>query len=418
MKITRRQFFLGAAAMASSTLLTGCPTPAAPPTKPGATGAPAAGAPQPTAGAAAGAPAKAGEPITISIIDVGGDLNSTKDIIENFKKKFPDKVKEIKYQTGTAPELPAKVKIQQDAGKLDTNLLLHGQDAGAFLRDQKLLLKIVPDLEKRLPMDKFNQPAKYLLEEGEGFSVPPVVSYGGPLFIYNPNKVKEPPKSVDEFKAWCKANPGKFQYARPANSGPGRSILQGAPFFLKDKDPKDPINGWEKSWAFLKEIGQTVEYYPTRTAQTMKEFGEGIRWMMAGIMEWEMNPRAIGTIPMDSQIFFLPDTTWVIDGHFWSIPKGVSDREREVLYDLIEFMLQPEQQAYTYKAFIGPVVTNTSIDLAPKEIQDVVKKVWRPEYAKWNKEMPNTPTLPTKQLVDAMDKWDREVGADRVKVFN
>ncbi|MHB8992653.1 MAG: twin-arginine translocation signal domain-containing protein, partial [Chloroflexota bacterium] len=96
MKITRRQFFLGAAAMASSTLLTGCPTPAAPPTKPGATGAPAAGAPQPTAGAAAGAPAKAGEPITISIIDVGGDLNSTKDIIENFKKKFPDKVKEIK----------------------------------------------------------------------------------------------------------------------------------------------------------------------------------------------------------------------------------------------------------------------------------------------------------------------------------
>jgi len=31
-----------------------------------------------------------------------------------------------------------------------------------------------------------------------------------------------------------------------------------------------------------------VEYYPTGTAVTLKEFAEGTRWIIAGIMEWDM----------------------------------------------------------------------------------------------------------------------------------
>ena len=58
-------------------------------------------------------PASAGQPITISIIDNGGDLASTGVIIENYKKANPDKVKEIKIQRGPAPETPAKIKALQ-----------------------------------------------------------------------------------------------------------------------------------------------------------------------------------------------------------------------------------------------------------------------------------------------------------------
>ena len=52
-----------------------------------------------------GAPqgASAGQPITISILDNGGDYASTGVIIENYKKANPDKVKEIKLQRGPAP---------------------------------------------------------------------------------------------------------------------------------------------------------------------------------------------------------------------------------------------------------------------------------------------------------------------------
>ncbi len=28
----------------------------------------------------------------------------------------------------------------------------------------------------------------------------------------------------------------------------------GLPYMLGDKDPKDPVNGWEKTWAYLKEL--------------------------------------------------------------------------------------------------------------------------------------------------------------------
>jgi len=63
-------------------------------------------------------------PITISILDNGGDLASTGVIIENDKKAFPDKVKEIKIQRGPAPETPAKIKAQQDArGRKKENVL-------------------------------------------------------------------------------------------------------------------------------------------------------------------------------------------------------------------------------------------------------------------------------------------------------
>ena len=29
--------------------------------------------------------------------------------------------------------------------------------------------------------------------------------------------------------------------------------------------PKDPVNGWEKTWAYLKELNSCIEYYPTGT---------------------------------------------------------------------------------------------------------------------------------------------------------
>ena len=71
-------------------------------------------------------PTLAADPIVLSIIDTGGDLASTQIIIENYKKANPDKVKEIKIQRAPAPELPAKIKAQQDAGRLDINLIMTG----------------------------------------------------------------------------------------------------------------------------------------------------------------------------------------------------------------------------------------------------------------------------------------------------
>ena len=354
------------------------------------------------------------EPIALSVIDTGGDLASTQVILENYKKATPDKVKEIRIQRAPAPELPAKIKAQQDAGRLDINLVLTGQDGGALLAQNGQLIAI-PDYQKSFPRDGLTDAGKALYDEGKGVLIPSVGNAGGPVLIYNPAKVPSPPKTAQELLTWVKANPGKFMYARPANSGPGRAILQGFAFILGDSKPLDPEKGWDKSWDFLKELGKSVEYYPTGTAITLKEFAQGQRWMIAGIMEWDMKPRAQSVIPPDSKIAILENTTFVVDGHYWCIPKGVPQEQVDVIVDLMKFMWKPEQQALTWKAFIGPVVKAAALASAPKEIQDEVKEFWRPEYDQIGTKWKVSPPLGVTELSYAMERWDREVGADQVK---
>jgi putative spermidine/putrescine transport system substrate-binding protein len=363
------------------------------------------------------APASAQQPITISILDNGGDYASTGVIIENYKKAFPNKVKEIKLQRGPAPETPAKIKAQQDAGRADINLILTGQDAGSVLAANQQLVKLFPTYDKMFPKDELKEEAKILQDEGGGFLIPTVVNAGGPVFVYNPKKVQKPPKTAAELLAWAKANPKRFLYARPANSGPGRSIMCGLPFILGDKAPMNPEKGWDKAWAYMKELGQHMEYYPTGTLFTLREFAQEQRWMIAGIMEWDMKPRAEGVIPEESQITILDNTTFIIDGHYWGIPKGVPQNEVEVILDMMKFMRQVDQQVLTYKAFIGPSIKAATLDKAPGDIRDYVKKFWRPEYEQIGpgKKWKMASQLPFKELTYAMDRWDRDVGAQQIK---
>jgi putative spermidine/putrescine transport system substrate-binding protein len=362
-------------------------------------------------------PASAQQPITISILDNGGDLASTGVIIENYKKANPNKVKEIKIQRGPAPETPAKIKAQQDAGRADINLILTGQDAGSVLAANKQLVQLFPTYDKMFPKDELKEEAKILQDAGGGYLMTTVVNAGGPVFIYNPKKVQKPPRTIDELLAWAKANPQKFLYARPANSGPGRSIMCGLPWILGDKAPMDPEKGWDKAWAFMKEFGKYIEYYPTGTLFTLREFAQEQRWMISGIMEWDMKPRAEGVIPPEAKITVLDNTTFIIDGHYWGIPKGVPQNEVEVLLDLMKFMRRIDQQVLTYKAFIGPTIKAATLDKAPADIRDYVKEFWRPEYDQIGpgKKYKMASQLDFKELTYAMDRWDREIGAQQIK---
>src|SRR5829696_2572040 len=98
----------------------------------------------------------------------------------------------------------------QDAGRLDINLIMTGQAAASALIANNQLVRLLPDYEKLFPLDDFTEAAKAHLKEGEGYVIPSVVSNGGPVFIYNPKKVPNPPKTADELLAFANANPGKF----------------------------------------------------------------------------------------------------------------------------------------------------------------------------------------------------------------
>jgi putative spermidine/putrescine transport system substrate-binding protein len=359
-----------------------------------------------------GGPASAAEPIVLSIIDTGGDLASTQVIIENYKKANPDKVKEIKIQRAPAPELPAKIKAQQDAGRLDINLVLTGQDGGAFLAANNQLIKI-PDFEKIFPRDDMTPAGKALYDEGKPYMIPAVGNAGGPVFVYNPSKVPNPPKTADELLAWAKANPGKLMYARPANSGPGRSIVQGMAFILGESKPLDPEKGWDKTWAYLKELDETIEYYPSGTGVTMKELGEGSRDMIASTTGWDINPRVLGIVPTEAKVFALDGMHWVADAHYMCVPRGVSDEKLGVLLDLISYLLTPKSQAFAYDKgyfYPGPAVKDVPLSMAPQASQDALKEFGRPEYEAMIAAHPIETPLAADAMVVAFKLWDERIG--------
>lgn len=353
------------------------------------------------------------EPIVVKIIDVAGDLSSTQQIIENYQKANPDKVKAVQFMQATSPELAGKIKAQQDAGRLDVNLVLTGNDGLAAGMVQGLWIKLFPTYDKELPMNTLKTPIAKWINLGGGYGLPDTYSPQGPVFLYNPAKVPNPPKTVDQLKKWIADHPGKFMYARMANSGPGRCFVQALPYLLKDKNPLDPVKGWDKTWAYLKEIGRNVDYYPSGTTATMKEFAAGTRWIIAASLEWDMHPRAMGTIPMDSKVFMLDKTTMVSDAAYWAIPKGITQREQEVILDLMKFMLRPEQQALTYAGYIGPVVKSATLKLAPKSVQDEVGSVWRDMYTDIEDRYEVVPQLGAKEVVTAFEMWDKEIGAKK-----
>ena len=362
-------------------------------------------------------------PQTINIIDVAGQLALTQKAIEKYRAAHPELVSRFTFTKAPAPELAGKLKAQQDAGRVDIDLVLSGTDAVSAGIEQNLWLKLLPDYADKFPNLEANYlpGARKMQKPADGFAIEVVYTPSGPLLEYAPERVKDVPKTTDALLAWCKAHPNKFFYARPANSGPGRTFLQGLPYLLGDSNPKDPIKGWDKTWAYLKELNNCIEYYPNGTGVTMKEFGEGSRDITVTMMGWDINPRFLGVVPKSVQVTKLSGPkgfTWVSDAQYMAIPKGISQDKLAVVLDLIAFMLKPEQQALTYDDgyfYPGPAVKNVPLSLAPKESQDVIKEFGRPEYEEMmEKEAVEAPLFGL-DLNAAFRKWDEDIGAAKIK---
>ncbi len=356
------------------------------------------------------------EPVALNIVDVAGNLAVTQKALESFRDQNPGLVSSMTFTNAPAPQLPGKIKAMQKANRADIDLVLTGTDALAAGIEQDLWVKLLPDHQDKFKdiLNKYHRNAARMQDLAKGYGLEVSFMQSGPLLEYNPDKVKNPPKTPAELLAWCKANPNQFLYARPANSGPGRTFLMGLPYLLGDKDPYDPIHGWDNTWKFLKELNDCVPYYPGGTSAIMKELGQGSRTMTVTVTGWDINPRALGIVPANFKIQAFDNFTWVNDAHYMVIPKGVSTKKQEVLFKLMDFMLQPKQQAMTYDTgyfYPGPAVRDVPLSAAPKESQEVIEKYGRSEYADLTARRPSAVPLDAKAMVAAFQKWDTDIGA-------
>ncbi len=362
--------------------------------------------------------AETGQAVTINVADVGGGLVLLQEAMQRYRTQHPTAVEKFTFTKAPAPELPGKLKAMQAAGRSDIDLVLGGTDILAAGNDQGLWTTILPDHADKFPnvLDNYLPRARDMQTLAQGNALAVVFMPSGPLLEYNPAKVDKAPKTPAELLAWAKAHPKRFIYARPRNSGPGRTFMMGLPYLLGDSDPRDPVKGWDKTWAYLKELGNYVEYYPTGTGALMKEMGEGARDLTVTVTGWDINPRAMGIVPKDYKVARFDHMTWVNDTQYLMVPKGVSPEKLPVILDVMRFVLEPAQQALTWDKgyfYPGPAVKDVPLSMAPAESQAVIKEFGRPEYDEWIAGAPHVRPLDNKPMVAAYDKWDAEIGSQK-----
>src|SRR3984885_398711 len=185
---------------------------------------------------AASAPPLPSAPVSLTVIDVAGQLQLTQGAMEAYAKANPKLVSKISFSQAPAPELPGKIKAQQDAGRVDIDLVLTGTDGLSAGIDQKLWIPLVTDYAAALPdlKDIYLPGALKMQGLAQDQAVCVVFCPAGPILEYIPDAGNTPPKSAQELLDWTRANKNRFIYARPANSGPGRTFLQGLPYLLGD----------------------------------------------------------------------------------------------------------------------------------------------------------------------------------------
>jgi putative spermidine/putrescine transport system substrate-binding protein len=363
---------------------------------------------------------KPDQPVKLTVADVAGNLQLTQKAIEKFRDDHKDLVSSVEFTRSTAPELPGKIDAQQKANRVEIDLVLTGTDALAAGASKNLWEK-VGDNAKPVLGDyeaTLQEPAQRMQKIAEGQGIIVVYYPSGPLLEYNPAKVPSPPKSPQELLAWAKANPNKLMYARPANSGPGRTFLMGLPYLLGDSNPKDPKAGWDKTWAYLAELGQYIEYYPAGTSAVMKELSQGTRDIVASTTGWDINPRALGQVPREMKTAAMQGFHWVADAQYMVVPKGVSPEKRYVLYELMKYMLTKEAQAQTYDQgyfYPGPAVKDVPLSMAPADSQKAITEFGRSEYESLISGNPIETPLDATSMVAAFERWDREIGGSKVK---
>jgi putative spermidine/putrescine transport system substrate-binding protein len=404
MPSNRRQFLTFSAVTVTAPLIVAC----SPPDSGGNSGT-----------ATGPVPEKPSQPVTLNVLDVAGNLQLTQPMIDDFAAKNGDVLSKVTYTKATAPELVGKVKAQQDAGRVDIDLVLTGVDGLAAGIDQGLWAQLLPEYAGRLAgMQNYLPGAAAMQKLAGDFGVTVTYYPSGPLIEYLPSKVATPPKTAQELLDYAKANPGTVQYARPSNSGPGRTFLMGLPYLLGDTDPKDPVNGWSKTWAYLKELDGYITLYPSSTSETMKNLANGSARIIATTTGWDINPRVLGTVPKEAQVATLEGFHWVTDAHYGVIPKGAAPDRQAAVLALLNWMLTPEQQAKAYDKgyfYPGPAIKDVPISMAPADSQQAITDFGRPEYEKLIADNPLEVPLDAKALVTAFDRWDREIGGSKVK---
>lgn len=304
----------------------------------------------------------------ITLYSVGGADDLFEIWIPAFEEATDGKY-QIEYARGNPQEVINKIKAAGDNNNID--IVSTGVDGLNLGVKEGIWEQLYPEYSEEIRYDELTDIAKTYLDENDGYGAIKNTDPGGPILVYNKDKVPNPPKTYEELKDWIKENPGKFTYADISNSGPSRGFF----FGLAQSLGEDFSSGEEltKTFEYLKEIDQYIDYYPSQSSDVFDLLFDGTIDIAPHMPLWYANVKNVGEVPDNFEQIRLEDAKQVIDSQFLVIPKELPENRREAALEFIEFVMSSEINAQQYQVGRVPGNENASSDHIFDEYQDQYK---------------------------------------------
>jgi putative spermidine/putrescine transport system substrate-binding protein len=252
---------------------------------------------------------------------------------------------------------------------LDSNVL-YGPLKGAFPNSDKLDAKL------------------FAMQEGfatNGYLAPEYRNQTG--FLYDPEKLPNPPQTWAEFTKWLDANPGQFAFNDPTKGGSGQAFIQTVLLNLLGETPDkylgdtelntSKITDWGKAWEWLN-TNESKFVITASNNDSIDRVNQGEVTMAAA---WDDDTQVAlgkGTLFKRAKLY-VPEMGMPGGGDTLAIPANAPRKAAALAF--INFLTSPEQQK-KMNATIGAYLARTDISsessLLPEAERQQNGKPWLP----------------------------------------
>lgn len=239
-----------------------------------------------------------------------------------------------------------KLVAQRGRDSWDTDVIVTNQLKTAEMVSAGLLQKYRDDIATGDMVSSDN--AKMALgTDVDGYVMPMFSSQTA--IAYNPDLVEDVPQSLDEIRAWAKANPGAFGYNGIKNGMSGVAFTT-AWIYAYGGDAETLINGpynaeaeagWDSAFAGLKTFNETVTFTPGN-AGTLDMLNRGEIVMGPVWVDMFYTWQADGRLNPNLKLL-LPEPGMPGQPYYYAIPAGAA--HAEAAKSFIELATSPEIQA-------------------------------------------------------------------------
>ncbi|MCD5325807.1 MULTISPECIES: ABC transporter substrate-binding protein [Pontibacillus] len=207
------------------------------------------------------------------------------------------------------------------------------------------------------------------------------------VFLYDQDKIEQPPETFQELKTWIHNNPGEFTYPNPDDFS-GNAFLRHL-LYKGAEDTKtlveEPFSKERASsagdymWSYLNEIKPDLwregKHYPSSLAELDRLYSKGDVSMTMGYNEARAEHMIENNEFPDSTRSFVLDEGSIGNTHFLAIPYNSPNKAGAMT--LINFLLSPEAQLQKLKPTNWGDNTPISIDKLSEEDQQAFESLNR-----------------------------------------